>query len=266
MNPVKYASSSEDTGQGPSAGVWKDCDWDNFQNDPRKGHCIFDHFFALPATGLMYTLDESDDQSSVALLNTSSIGELQLIIAADDNEETVIASAVPWCEIDAGDSAYGRAWFEARIKTSSIATDMAIFCGLTSIIGAGDGIIQVDDTAAANVTNISYIGFRTLCADGDGLDLVYGTAAGAETILLESASGLDGQTLTADTYVKVGLYFDGAYIRYFINGVEAAKVAESTSGVPDGVKLGFAFSNKVGANQALTSTIDWVRFAQERND
>jgi len=253
-NSVEVLNTSADTSATPSYAIWGGM----YDNDRHEYVEFFDDFHGKVAEGGVYNYDESDDNAALTISTTAPNGELGLVIASDDNEELTMNTVAPLCKIDGNT---GKVFFEARIKTSAITDDNALFCGLGLIISAGNAIYQDDDTAALAAA-VSFVGFRSLCADGDGLDAVYKTASGSEGVVLELA-----HTLVADTYVKVGLTFDGKVggtITYFVNGVAVGTVTEDTSGFPDNVNLAFVMGNKVGANAALTTTIDWVKVAHER--
>jgi hypothetical protein len=132
-----------------------------------------------------------------------------------------------------------------------------------------------DDTGVPRTTNGSFIGFRAVTADPDGMDAVYATASTALTVHQEAAdstakyvpgsSTVYLQNLIADTYVKFGLYFDGTKMYWYVNGVRVndAGVAYNATNFPDGVNMHVVWGVKTGEAVAKAMTIDWYKIGYE---
>ena len=82
-------------------------------------------------------------------------------------------------------------------------------------------------------------------------------------------------SLADDTYIKLGLKFDGKKsLKYFIDGVEVGEldIDDFTEGTanemtPLGIIIGSMCGADMGsAGDAPYIAIDWIRFACDRND
>ena len=258
------------TGRGASPLVWGDCPVQDFQDDPTRGYLFYDDFHNLPPSGSKYTILEADDKASLSILPTDVQGILRMAITGDDNEECNFQYGV------SGESVQGifntpandarRMWFEARFRTSSIANNVnALFLGMAAE-GSCAANAQSDnngtlwDSDDSGTTDKAHFCFRTLQADGDGLDIEYGTA-GAISVVHKNLA----QVLVANTWYKVAWKQDeDGLVQCFIDNVKSGSVLDvSATSVPDGEELAFVAGCKVGGDAALNVDIDWVRFAQE---
>ena len=160
------------------------------------------------------------------------------------------------------DAGAGRCWFEARVLLTSV-TDLGVFVGLKE-----EGRAVANDLADNSGANADkdYIGFRILTADSDGWDCVYNTeSGGGESIHMEADSNpVTAAVATANTWVKLGLYFDNATCFWFVNGtiVSTTGVAESATNFPDGEEFTPTFAIKTGEGVTKKLQIDWWRYLQ----
>ena len=275
---VQHATNlAADTTAGPSPALWANCPVDDIRNDFGVGYLFEDDFLNQPN----FSATDSDLYNYAVYGDTgvtfgglaTAVGGVAQIAGNDaDNDALVIrtggSSGVLGKVTDTAGS-NKKLWWEARIRTASIADDgVAIFCGLSAEISlAATDTVQTDDTGVLKTTD--YIGFRSLSADGDGLDSVYITA-GTEVVHKESAA-----TLVADTWIKVGGYFDGKGYYYYINGqqivpttaggaADKVGILPSATSFPDGEEVGLMLATKVGTAAEVKVDIDWWRFAQLR--
>ncbi len=158
---------------------------------------------------------------------------------------------------------YGRFAFEVRLKTSTITdTKHGFFTGLldTATLSA-----TVPIAAAGTLADENFVGFHRLEGDGDAIDTVY-KADGVTQVTV----GTDAITLVADTYVKLGMYYepfgdkDGAYaLSFYKDGVRLAssKIIPSAAGTdfPNDVQMGpvCAVRNAAGSSPGTLTLRRW---------
>ena len=262
---IRVRHKSDTAGRGLS-GFWADCPVDSLQSNNNLGYFFQDDFL-----NLSQHISDQDTQTYSSYIDTgvtlkqlaTEVGGVLQVAGNDaDNDEgslTTGGNAAGMVKIATSSGSSTKLWFEARLKnvTSVAANRLAFFIGLAEE-GLAAANTLVDDTGA--VADKDYVGFRVLHADGDGLDAVYNTSGGGgETVHKESAS-----TLVADTYVKVGLYYDGTKVYFYVDGsvVDADGVAYSATNVPDGEELALLLATKVGAASETKLNLDWWACAQ----
>ncbi len=102
------------------------------------------------------------------------------------------------------------------------------------------------------------MGFLYNAAATTAISTVYGNS-NANTL---AATGV----LAADTYTKLGMYWNGATMTFYQDGAALAdQLPLATSSFPAGANLGpyIAMQDGTGASDNLV-TVDWVRVAFER--
>jgi len=237
----------------PTEAIWKNFNLVEMRNNPFAGSLLdidFTHGEDAPS-------DQFTDAASVIDVIPGAAGEGALtIFTTTDNQ----AAEVQWpsCPIT---SSGGVAWaLEARVKASQISdTEAGWFLGLM----AGDGVLAGDLIADdATLSDVGAIGFQNKEADGDIIDLVYD-----KTGQTQNEHDDDYHTLVADTYVTLGLYFNGATIQGYINGVatgtaiSAADIATADFPAADVLVPTLCMKEATGAAD-VTVTLDWIRCAQ----
>ncbi|GIW60067.1 MAG: hypothetical protein KatS3mg087_1133 [Patescibacteria group bacterium] len=150
--------------------------------------------------------------------------------------------------------------FEARVKFSHVlsGTDaLAKAVGLRAPGGAATGSIGATGELASN----SFIGFRAVNASADRLDAVYASTGGVAVHL--QGNSADGMILSADTYVKLGLRFDGKKLYYFVNGNQVgAGVLTTATNFPVGKPLVPFIGARSAGSTSKNFTIDWLAFGR----
>jgi hypothetical protein len=275
-NIVRY---NGETGRGPSPAIWGDLT--KIRDDSLQGKCsfLYDDFTeghnidntANTPTGIAgegASLSYCDDGASFASVTTVpdlgvALGEVATAGNDADNDEVNIQFGRGFQgRIDNASGNTGALFFEARIKTASIADNgCSFFIGLSSLAPAANNLL---DNSGAFAAASDFIGFRTLAADGDVLEYVH--QAASQTV---NTVG-DAATLVADDYVKVGLaYRPGAVtdkVTFYVNGaalgttVTESQMDEAT--FPEGVILRPVLFTKVGTAAAVVVTLDWIAAAQ----
>jgi hypothetical protein len=296
------------TDRGPSAAIWGDCPLIGIGEDPASGMGFFDDFIMTgqgpSATGGALAQSQGQWSSYIyqgGLLSDGATEGGSLAIGSDgDNEGVAISSgAGSFRLVTTSTLALNqKLWFEARIKTSTIATAKHdIFVGLyspflsSSLPAAATPIQTTDDTITAAGHALGFQRKGSVGTDFTALYQLANTTTVYPTNLTTlTATVSPAQTLAADTFVKLGFVFDPlapyrkissastgqtvgntrrALIRFFVNGIElpAFLTSDNLGGAafPTGFMAPmFAVMNQTGSSPG-TSTIDWIRVYQLAN-
>lgn len=256
MTNVRYSTDL----RGPSQFWGPLRPWEGI--DPNDGWGHFDDFFFLNATGGGLTIEEGDDKASLATIATAMGGVARIAITGDDNEQATFQfgdAASAALRFGGTTPTGGRAWFEARVRSSSVTNNvLGMFLGVAEENSAGAADFIADD--GADIADKDVIGYMVFNDDGDSVDFIYQTAGSA---FGTHQAGIT--SLTADTWIKLGFEFDGNDKIYpYIDGVKWDTPLDiDTTGVPDGEEMCPILSVKVSSDAALNVDIDWWAFAQE---
>ena len=122
--------------------------------------------------------------------------------------------------------------------------------------------VAIPLTTAGAVADINAVGFHRKEADGNIADFVY--KANGVSVVEQIA---DAATLVADTFIKVGFYFDGeTTLTTYVDGVanSTTKTIPNATGTdfPADVTLGPIIAQMNASGSPGTLTIDWWRVAQ----
>lgn len=284
-NIVNYRDTDGDTTAYPSQVIWADCPVYEMLVDPQRGNYFHDDFMNAPSAaagasgtiglspgnGYIFYGDAGVLMKAEANATEGNGQSLQVSVNDSDNDEGIMSVGAPAFMIsDTAAYANRKLWFEARIKSATVANNgVSQFIGLAWDFGAGVSIAAaaeglVDDTGSLGA--FSFIGFHQDAADGDAWNFVVKAEGQAET---EIISGVD--VAVADTYAKFGFVFDPAApaskrIRIYVDGVESSTYVTDTqiaaATFPDGESLAPAWATKVGAAAAVLCNLDWWRCAQ----
>lgn len=236
----------------PTDTIWANFNLTGMRSHPFSGSLLeadFTHGEQAPETRF------ADTSSVINVTPGASAEGVLTIFATADNE----AAEVMWggCPITVSG---GAAWaLEARVKASQIAnTKGGWFLGLMVMSAAPTGDLIVD---AGTLQTEGAIGFQNKEGDGDIIDLVYDTTGQSQ-----NEHDDDYHTLVADTYVVLGLHYNGTTIQGYINGVatgtaiSAADIAAAD--FPAGLVMVPVFCLKNADADDVTVTLDWIRVAQ----
>lgn len=152
--------------------------------------------------------------------------------------------------------------FEARIRIAKLDDNVAWLAGIHEAVAAATDTLA--DSTGALADNKDFIGFRALEADPDGLDAVYKEST-TETVVKEAASGVSGQTAEADTWVKLGIRFDGTSTWWFVNNElvnRNAGVEPDADDFPDATVMNFIIGVKTFDAGDFHLDVDWIRYAR----
>lgn len=260
---VSYGSNfTADTGREPSANIWKNMPT-GLMTDPSKGQYIFKDVFPTVANNIAAAWYGSDLQvytgatAGSDITDAATLGGAVKLESTTDDQGCAIRTPAQF-QIDIGQ---GRLWFEARIKQVNITdSKFNMFCGLVET-GAVAATLPLTTSDAVSDNNL--VGFQRVFVDGDALDTTYKADSVTQVTV-----GTDAITTVADTYVKVGMYFDGSVLYFYKDGVRLAdsKTIPTADGTdfPNDVRLGFVFAVMMGHGDTGSATIDWFRVAQEK--
>jgi len=265
----------DNTGAFLSGGVWADCPWEEILQ--RKiGYGYFLDFLSIEDDGTITSVATRiydgvncqvwGDAAGTVLPVADELGGVIALFSTNDNQQVSIqvgsagiASFGPPFQITQN---AGKMWFECRLKTNTITTsEQGFFVGLAADI-TQSAILPL--TATAAIGDINCVGFHKPEANTTAFDTSY-KADGVTAVEVNSDVG----TLVADTYVKLGMRFDGAStLRFYIDGVEQA----STKTIPDATGTDFPadvqmtpiISCIAGTNNDQQLEVDWISCYQLR--
>lgn len=206
-------------------------------NDTTQYHTYFNDLDTYAAGDWVVT---GTDTSCGAALAAGDGGLLVLTNSASDDAITALQKTPAAFTFETGKKAF----FSCRFKVSD-ATQSDLVIGL-----------QVIDTTPLDVTD----GIYFLKADG---------AATVNIICRKNAttgstSATSIATLTSDTYVVLGWYWDGVdTVSYAVNGTVTGSLTSAATYLPDATcTVSFAVQN--GEAVAKTMTVDYLYAAKER--
>jgi hypothetical protein len=113
------------------------------------------------------------------------------------------------------------------------------------------GLCVTDTTCLDGVTDGIY--FRNV----DGSALLY---AVTEKDSIEGATAV--ATLVAGSYITVEIYFDGATLYFYVNGVLKSSKARTDATFPNDELMRLTLEFLTGDNAAITCTVKWIRVIQ----
>lgn len=228
-------SSTINTNRLHSPNLWADCPLDAIREANRDGFYFFDDFldFNLPATQTsevtqgrykaycatagQWIADEMPHSTTAGVGNGWISG-----LCDTDGDSMAIGTTA--CPVLLTTTNTGKAWFEARIATTSILTNMGqIFCGLgENRVAAFTSTVPLGNADTANATN-AMIGFRRAEDGLSVLDTVYADHSATYGVVKASASS---GVLAANTAIKLGMKIDMSdtlrCVRFYVNGLECA--------------------------------------------
>ncbi len=208
--------------------------------DPTGWHVYFNDFDTFNTAEWTITTVEAGAGSATEALTDADGGVLLVTNDAADNDADFFNKVGESFLLESGK----RAFFKARFKVSD-ATQSDFVMGL-----------QVTDTTPLDATD----GIYFMKDDGDALLDVY--CRKNATTGSTSATGI--ATVVSDTYMTVGLAYDGkSSLAYFVNDVQLGTLDASSSYLPD-TELTISFGIQNGEAVAKTMSVDYILAAKER--
>lgn len=260
---VKHKDAT-DTLSGPSPAIWGNLPIEELVAHPDKGIYFHDDFTG----GVLLTNNQAESNlngwraytgttSGSDITDAGIVGGGIKLNSTTDNEGVAIRK-LPCFKLALGQ---GRFALEARVKFNTITDSRQnAFFGLAAgtTLSTSFPITTSDAMADSN-----FVGFQKVFADGDALDTTY-KADGVTAVTVKA----DAVTLVADTFVKLGMYFDGTKLYFYADGARLAdyKTLPSTDGddFPNDVVLGPVLALMLGHGDDAILTVDWIRGAQMR--
>jgi hypothetical protein len=253
--------------------VWADCPYYELANGLKDGFGYFDDFIgeyiqAANVAAASTTLDPpwaafSDATAGNTIASgvdpTDAVGSV--VLNSTTTQEGVIMGAHTALNSTApisAPSATNRIWFETRLKINSTTTEeVAFFAGL--IERARLVTLGAIATGGAAAAAVDHVGFIKFAASTTGVAISHGN--GTSTTLTAT-----GATIVADTYTKLGFYWNGATFTFYQDGVaHASTLALAATQFPAGENLAVALAMQDGTGAGTNlMTVDWVRYAFER--
>lgn len=208
--------------------------------DPTSWHVFFDDFDRFVAADWTITTTELGAGSATEALTDVDGGALLVTNDAADDDADFFQKVGESFLMASGK----KALFKARFKVSD-ATQSDFVMGL-----------QVTDTTPLDATDGIY--FQK--DDGDAnLDIYVRKDA---TTGSNSATAI--ATVSNDTFMSVGWYYDGAgTVYYFVDDVMKGSLSASSTYLPD-TELTISFGIQNGEAVAKTMTVDYIFAAKER--
>ncbi len=248
----------------PSSAIWDRFNPVEFVQDPSMGYYYHESWNMFPAPLTNTTSSVGNWRAFLSnggtILTAAIANNASIVATADGDEEAVVLSQLN-AGIQITHNTKREVAFEVRVKASTIAdTKNGFFLGLWE---------PLEPTATSHIADAgtladkNFIGFHRLEGDGDKVDIVY--KADGQT----QQSFTDAQTLVADTFVKLGFYFDGrATLRFYLNGVEyeTARLDKddlTAATFPDDVNLApvLVLAKNATGSTPGSNTCHWMRFA-----
>ena len=258
-----YAKNTADTDRGPSPKIWGDCPIGAMLENPNLGIFFRDDFLTCPKTPPTtegnFGIYKAFTDTGGTIADGAEFGGSWVLGSDGDNEGASIHTGATAFKIS---TANGKFWFEARVKSSTIAdTKHGFFVGLMDST-ALTAIVPI--TAAGAIADVNIVGFHRLEGDGDMLDTIY-KADGVTQVTVKA----DEVTLVADTYKKVGMVYDPGtnLLTFYDDGVPSTTtytmVAAAGTDFPNDLTLGLVFAvlNATGSTPG-TAEMDWWQCAQ----
>lgn len=267
-------STQTATSRMPSPAIWQDCPWFELEKGNKEGYAYFDDLVgnyvqaanvAASASTLAdpwaaFTNATAGATVAVVVSPTDAIGAMKLnSTTAQEGVHAGLHAGKNLTALIDPPSSTNRIWFEGRIKSSSITTtENCLFFGLMEVgrlltlgtIATGGGAVAaVDHIGFLKATVTAPTAIQTSIGDG------------TSTIIDAAAA-----TLVANTYVKLGFYWNGVIGTFYVNGVaNATTILSTTTGFPLTENLCLMTGLMAGAaGTAQSSTLDWVKVAFER--
>jgi len=271
-----------DTDAGWSSAVWGDCPWTAIVEGELPGFAFERNFAAgvpvTPATTEGNFAEFAQFSSTGGFVNvlaaSAGVGSGISIGSDGDNEGCSLRTRTTPVILDRSNG--GDFWFEARVRTSTIAdNNIGWFVGLMDNTAL---TATVPITAAGAIADLNIVGFHRLEGVGNSLNTIY-KADGVTQVTVQDKAF----TIAADTWYKVAMRFDTQVdpfiqdpnrtgntrwnLSFYVNGqrMATAKQIPTAQGTdfPNDVGLGFVIAclNATGTSPGNV-TIQKVRMAQ----
>ncbi len=258
-----YIDRAAVTDRYPSPIIWSELD--ALSERQGRTYGLWDDFVTKPFTDATTEANWNPykmfGSSGATITAGDEIGGTIVFTETTADESICIAQTVePFQIINTG----GMLGFEARLKFDTVdgTADSSFLIGLCSkrTLIVGDPLA----VGGAMISTLDFVGFQLFEADGDAMDTTH-----QETGVAPVVHQANAVTLVADTYVKIGMFFDPALklLTFYQNGVPLAttKSISDTAGdiFPNDIRLGMIMAQMGGAADPTLTEIDWWKCYQE---
>jgi len=245
----------------PSPLIWKDFPAMDSLKNPGKFVHIFDDFEGGTAIDVAYSgkFEVVGTNADIDVIDDEINGVIYLAGSGADNDSSFLKSNALY---DLTMNNGKRFWFETRINSVDVSLDHSLIAGLMEPTGCtAEGIAD----GGATIIDEDFIGFAafTDATNMGGIDAIY-NQGGSGTTTVEA----DAHTPVDDTYVKLGMRFDGKKtVTFYVNGavvdtLNIDDLSDNSLTNPLCVFLGMK-DTEVGGFTAVMQ-VDWIRFACEK--
>lgn len=251
-----YTQHAAQVNRGRSSKLWRHCPYEQIILDSNRGAFIRDDFTNCPvfasATSQNGYITFQDTSATAQGVASEKFGVLRLAVPGTDNAAcglTTGGNIAGFLKISTTAGDIHPMWFETRFRVSSVA-DFGLFIGLAEEALAADNTLA-DNSAALAAKD--FVGFHVAAATPTRVDAVHKTSGGSAVTVQQGAL-----TLAASTWNKLGFWFDGKHVRFFVNGEQVGNpVRPSAANFPNGDVLAPLFYVKTGETAAKSLDIDW---------
>lgn len=269
--PYTQYRKTSDTDAGPSPAIWSQLKTQNMIEDPSVGIHFYDDFTRFRDVAAAET--EAVGQANwgtfvktgctIAAINEFTGSAIRLTHDGTANDEINMAASNNVGTMGVLTLAdHKKSAFEARFRTNDITNDQAYFIGVAEAAMAAEDALIADGCAALN--DKDYLGFRVVDDANAALDIVFrNNGGGGEVEALAAA-----QTMVANTWYKVGWFWDGYRIFWYIDGdlqviTDVEQMTAATLATfPNGEYYTPTICTKQGGT-AINYDLGFVRYAQE---
>jgi len=271
MSIQEYGRAGE--AAAPSPSIWKDFPAAQAMKTPGRYIHIWDDFEGN------FTADDVQNVGSnqwlVAGTNPDTaivadeVSVVNLSGSGAGNDECVIGSGVVQNELIKKNSGL-RCWLEARVKMDDVSADVSFLFGLGAVELIAADFIDNEGATRNDTADYDFIGFHT---DNDGsnqgdMETCYNQSGDGSLTAVQAAVRSFGATTTYDdTYMKLGLRFDGKQtVTFYLDGVQLGTQLDIDDLTSD--KLDAPLCVILGIKDFAGGTddlkVDWIRYACEK--
>ena len=245
----------------PKTGFWSDCPHLSYP-DVSLSFSYFEDFIGhvnfAATTGVAGGWKTLGDATYDVLNAAGTIGGIiQLAPEAGSNNEAYHQLGQLGTEtyIEYVKNSGDKSWVEFRVAASSVTNAGNWFVGLAEEGCVAENFINDD---GADFADKDLVGFVVWEANPDTVDCNHCKSAGA---LIDAGVG---SILVVNTYVTLGLYFDGVEtVTWYVDGTAAQTADLDTATFPTGEELSPIIAMKDGAG-TITLSVDWIKIVAER--
>jgi len=241
--------------------IWKDCPKGAMAKDPSRYIDIWEDFDGGVAADVAYygKFEVVGTNADIDVIDDEYYGVIALSGSDADNEGSFLKSNALY-DLTMNNSK--RFWFEARVNVVDVSLDQAIVVGLMEPTGCtAEGIAD----NGADIIDEDYIGFLAItdATNMGNIQAVYQNGGDAAHTDVVAAA----HTAVDDTYVKLGMRFDGKQtVTFYVNGasVGTLDVDDLTSNqLANPLCIFVGIKDCVGGATTVLQ-VDWIRFACEK--